>query len=513
MITGVLLAGLLLQQPSSIEGVVVRAGTAHPIARAVVQLSGLQPSPLSMTTGADGRFEFRNIPPGSYRLSASRTGYLDSAYGPQGQAGTPAALSIAAAQTRKNIRLPMIASGAISGRIYDANGEPAVDIPVTALKYAYQDGQRTLTAFRQDHTDDRGEYRLFRLAPGTYYISATASAEVNWPSYYPGTAEVQAASTVELPAGGDIGAVDFTLKRVTPRKVRGTVVDDRGQPVASAAVALVPRTPSAAGPVSRPAVDGRFEIPNVLLGSYFLVATYWRNTGSAVSLMGGRVPLDVGDSDADAVSVPLYPAIDVVGEVIIESSNGNDAQVHRPSVSLKNELRLIPGRLVPLTAQFSTSRRFEISNVIEGDYRVQVSDLPKGAYVKAIRFAGGDVLNATLRIDPRINARLEIVLSMNAAVLDGTVLDENRKPVNNTPVALVPAAAHRNGLDLYRSAWTDEFGRFQFESIRPGDYRVFAREDVDANLLRDPDFAERHESTGPIRVTAGGRQNVEITVR
>ena len=169
---------------------------------------------------------------------------------------------------------------------------------------------------------------------------------------------------------------------------------------------------------------------------------------------------------------------------------------------------------MPLTAQFSTSRRFEISNVIEGDYQVQVSDLPKGAYVKAIRFAGGDILNATLRIDPRINARLEIVLSMNAAILDGTVLDENRKPINNTPVALVPAAAHRNGLDLYRIAWTDEFGRFQFESIRPGDYLLFAREDVDPNLLRDPDFAERNESAGtPIRVTAGGRQNVEITFR
>ena len=408
----------------------------------------------------------------------------------------------------------MIASGAISGRIYDAHGEPAVNIPVTALKYAYLDGQKTLTAIRQDHTDDRGEYRLFGLAPGTHYISATASAEVNWPSYYPGTADVHAASTVELPAGGDIGGVDFTLKRVTARKVRGTVVDDTGRPVASSAVALVPRNPSAAGPIVRPSVNGTFEIPNVLPGSYLLVATYWRNTDGAVSMMGGRVPVEVGDADAEALTVSIYPTIDVVGEVTFESSNGNDAQVHRPSVSLKNEFRSIPGRLAPLTAQFSTSSRFEISNVIEGDYQVQVSDLPKGAYVEAIRFAGADILNATLRIDPRINARLELVLSMNAAILGGTALDENRKPVSNTPVALVSTAAQRNGFDLYRSAWTDDFGRFQFESIRPGDYLLFAREDVDANLLRDPDFAKRNQSTAtPIRVSAGGRQNVEITIR
>ena len=70
MIAGVLLAGLLLQQPSSIEGVVVRAGTTHPIERAVVQLRGPHPSPLSMTTVpmAGLSFEiFRLGPTGSAR--------------------------------------------------------------------------------------------------------------------------------------------------------------------------------------------------------------------------------------------------------------------------------------------------------------------------------------------------------------------------------------------------------------------------------------------------------------
>src|SRR3989442_1064952 len=131
-ILGILIFGLLAQQPraASIEGIVVRAGTAQPIARVVVELTGDNKSePLAMATGADGKFEFRNLAPGSYRLTASRNGYLESAYGKRGPNGTGTALTIDARSTLKDIRLAMIPSGAISGRVYDSNGEPMANVP------------------------------------------------------------------------------------------------------------------------------------------------------------------------------------------------------------------------------------------------------------------------------------------------------------------------------------------------------------------------------------------------
>src|SRR5262245_30648393 len=90
-------SAVLLQQqgPASIEGVVVRAGRSEPLARAIVQLRGTSRSEsLAMATGADGRFEFRNIPPGSYRLTVARNGYLDSAYGRLGQIGASGVLVV-----------------------------------------------------------------------------------------------------------------------------------------------------------------------------------------------------------------------------------------------------------------------------------------------------------------------------------------------------------------------------------------------------------------------------------
>src|SRR5262249_417229 len=119
-----------------------------------------------------GKFEFRNLAPGQYRLNVYRNGYLDGAYGQRGPNGSGSAISVAAGQTVKDIRITMIATAAISGRMRGNNGEPLGNVAVQAMKYSYAEGERKLNVAKSDTTDDRGEYRLFWLSPGTYYISA-----------------------------------------------------------------------------------------------------------------------------------------------------------------------------------------------------------------------------------------------------------------------------------------------------------------------------------------------------
>src|SRR5262245_16418523 len=81
MMTGsVLLAAFLFvsqQNPGNQGGSIIRgtltdATTSDPVADARVSIGVGQ----TMKTGADGRFEFRNLPAGTYTLTVSRIGYI-----------------------------------------------------------------------------------------------------------------------------------------------------------------------------------------------------------------------------------------------------------------------------------------------------------------------------------------------------------------------------------------------------------------------------------------------------
>ena len=541
---------LITQQPpaGSIEGVVTQIGTDQPVVRAVIELSGEGREPAVLAAGADGRFVFRNLAPGRYQLRASRDGYIPGAYGRRGPNGRGVTLTLQAGQAVKDVQLTMVPLGALSGRVFDSNGDPVTNATVRALKSSFTGGQRTFTAVKTAQTDDRGEYRLFWLPPGDYYISAAPAGsgveddlhvvfamaeepgmprdsrnggsaldrlgQTLVPTYYPGTSEGQAAASLKVRTGSDLGGVDFILTRAAPRAVRGVVIDGTtGQPAANASVTLVPRGGIGRSIVAIRESDGSFRIQNVLPGSYYLVTTARIPAGgSSFRIMGGRTAVDVADADIDRLVVSVLPSIDIPGQVVVEGSLNVPVNLH-PVIALKNELTNVPGRFVELFASFSEDdRRFVINDAIEGDYNLRLTDVPPGTYVKSARFGSADVLNGRLQLSSRSTDRLEVVLATNPGVLEGIAVDKNRQPVANVTVALVPDAARRLRSDVYRNATTDESGRFRLLDIPPGVYFVFAWEDIEDGLWRDPEFIRANEGTGRlVRINENGRETVELT--
>ncbi len=185
-----LVAGIGLpaqQPPASIEGVVTRLGTGEPLANASVQLNledaqseerpGI-PRPIedfhrTAKSDRNGRFAFESVTPGAYRLIATYDGgYVPAEYGQRSPTGQGSKIEIAAGQKMTGVRLAMSPTGSIAGRVYDKNGEPVAKAQVMAMRQVYKEGRRTYTIAQMVATDDRGEYRLFWLAPGRYYVSA-----------------------------------------------------------------------------------------------------------------------------------------------------------------------------------------------------------------------------------------------------------------------------------------------------------------------------------------------------
>jgi protocatechuate 3,4-dioxygenase beta subunit len=173
---------LLLQQSpqpqatASIEGSVLKLGTTEAVPRAKVTLSQ-QGSPNSQAITADdgGKFAFRNIAPGQYRLTATRDGYVAAEFGQRGPGAAGVQITLVAQQHMKDARIEMTLTGVISGRVLNRYGEPVGNANVQALRYTYQEGRRSLTPFQSIRTNDLGEYRLFWMSPGQYVISAQAA--------------------------------------------------------------------------------------------------------------------------------------------------------------------------------------------------------------------------------------------------------------------------------------------------------------------------------------------------
>src|SRR5207248_2758335 len=128
----------LVMQTLPLQGIVVKKATSEPLSKATVELRRDQENAailISITTEDDGRFSFGNVALGRYRLTVTRRGYTRP----------PLTFTLATGQRAEDIQLNMAQTGAISGRVVDAGGQPLGNVEVKAMKASYPEGRRILT--------------------------------------------------------------------------------------------------------------------------------------------------------------------------------------------------------------------------------------------------------------------------------------------------------------------------------------------------------------------------------
>lgn len=570
---------LLAQAPvasvssATVAGLVIRAGSAQPLAGVRVQLapylgptgpgnaaavaSGRAPDFekakwYSATTGEDGRFSIDNVAPGEYRLFAFRSGgWLPAEFGQRSATDAGSIFTVAAGQSLRDLQLPMTPTGSIAGRVYDADG-PAGRVLVQARRPVYREGTRTMTIVQSVLTNDRGEYRLFWLPPGPYYVVAKPANDRSFisqvriaaptrgggfeeatgalvtnrtlpngetveeayaPVYYPGTTAFDAAGRIELRAGATAEGLDISLvgSSVRTRHVRGVVLNANGQPAANASVMAVPRTrePSIEIPNARSNPDGSFDLAGVMPGSHLL----FTNTSSG----SGGVALQVGEADVDNVSLLVIPGFRVSGRftVLGQSRTGAELDMALLRLTLRRNPDFIgmPQAGPSFTPPPAADGSFVMEGVAVGDFRVEVRALPPDAYVKSIQLGTADVLDGGLHLSGTPRDRLEVVIVAAAGSLTGTVVDAKQEAQPRTLVAIVPETADQHRLDLYKSTMTDRSGRFQIQGLAEGRYRVFAWEAIEDGAWRDPDVIRTYDNRGTsVRIRDGNDENVQLTV-
>ena len=150
---------------------------AGPIRRAQVRISGPDVAPKAALTDAEGRFEFRDLPAGRFTLQATKSGFVNVQYGQTRPFESGKPIELADKQSLDNADISMPRGSVIAGRIVDEFGDPLPDVSVTAMRQTWQNGRRRLrpSPGRIAQTNDLGQFRIYGLPPGDYYVSAHAA--------------------------------------------------------------------------------------------------------------------------------------------------------------------------------------------------------------------------------------------------------------------------------------------------------------------------------------------------
>jgi protocatechuate 3,4-dioxygenase beta subunit len=177
------------KQPAlcTVSGQVVTAADGAPLKSSRIALiqqdTSSHSSAFAATTDNEGHFEIEKAAPGRYSFFASHAGYLTQQYQAKG-VNKGAVLNLTAGQEVSNVLFRLMRAAVVTGRIVDESGEPVAKLAVVAMRklsaeekedWGSQAKKIQLIGSSATRTDDRGEYRIFGLKPGEYYVKAGES--------------------------------------------------------------------------------------------------------------------------------------------------------------------------------------------------------------------------------------------------------------------------------------------------------------------------------------------------
>jgi hypothetical protein len=530
--------GTTAKGTSSVKGRVVAADSGQPVRRVQVTLSSPDMSEnKSMSTTAQGVFEFKDLPAGRYTITAARPGFIRLQYGQKrpGEPGRPVQLAVGEQIEHVDFALPR--TGWITGRITDELGDAMQGVSIYPMQWRYYRGKRRLVpvpsgsaAFNQ--TDETGQFRITGLEPGEYYV--LAYTRTTWtvddkpnehigylPTYSGGTAVPAEATRIKVTMGQESPAGDFAMVAGHAASISGFATYSSGMPMAGETVSVSqeiagPNGSSSFGmPGSKVSADGSFLIKNMAPGEYRLSI---RGPGDKEHPAEGvTTTVSIAGDDLTGVMLTGGSGATMSGRIVSDTGE--------PIPQPQSSRMRVSARPVDPTTTYSSFDQdngrvkddwtFELANIY-GSNRISVSPLPPGWAVRSIDYGGKDYADTPL--DARGGVRFDnvtIVISKNLPRVQGTLLDTKGAPTEGS-VLLFPDDRAKWAEDsrLVRSTRPDQSGRFEFRNMIPGDYLITSLEYVRDGDWADPDFlANLANGATRVHVDNTGAQGVALTLR
>jgi hypothetical protein len=468
--TLVLLAAAVCMQAGTIQGVVLEQASGRPLARTVVRLdpvpqsSGTKAPPLAIKAGRTGHFVFPSVVPGIYILNATRDGYFRAAYGQRLPIGRGTPIEVTADSTLF-AELRLRHKGALTGRVYDENGVGTAGIPVIAYR-----ARLPLRSAGSGTSDDRGAFRIHGLEPGKYWVrsaAATMDDGSGWlPTFGSQGREVRDARIHQVTVDADTTDADVSPEPGALFRLAGKITCDASGTVV---VTLSSETGRRRTQTGCPE-PGLYQFEGLAPAVYEVFATLQDSTAS------GYIELFLDqDSNNGNVQVMQVPTVDI--EV---RRAGSNAVVDLP-------VKLTGRRQDQSESEPSREITGPRTTLTPGHWEFQ-AHAPPGMYIESIsnyRAAPRRPWKAErvsdwyeVFIEARSPSRIRITVSDRAGQIAGRVITGGQ-PVPGAPVFLWPVAESvRRSLSGSLQMLSDTDGRFRFDGLPPGEYRILASFDV-----------------------------------
>ncbi|HET9942230.1 MAG TPA: carboxypeptidase-like regulatory domain-containing protein, partial [Terriglobia bacterium] len=394
---------------------------------------------------------------------------------------------------------------AISGTIFDPNGERVAGVHMQAFRMLYTVQGPRMRSVISGLTDDLGDFRLYWLRAGEYYVSAgwsdreqriaarglrltpnLSKPDEGLPTMYFGqTYNPSEAQKVRLGRDTDLANVQIFLNDGPRYTISGVFLPEGS----CARVAIAQEGGYLSTDVdSAPRLCGSFRIPGLSRGNYSILAT---NDQFASELIRVTTVNPVTE-----VKVPLFNTVTVNGRVSRDGARGLPVEyrvrLSRSSSDVEQNIE----------ALVNADGSFSMPGVGPGDYDVSIQPLPERTFVRAITYRALDSLFTPISINSAIPGTLDIQLGQSTGTAEGIVVDRAGSPVPGAEVVLVPREARsRRRADRYLIAMADAGGNFRINGIPPVDYTLLAFEEIESQAY----FALAYDLALFNRYTAGGQ--------
>lgn len=497
---------LLLSLPSlalsaDVSGVVRehRDNRLAPLARVTViaRPAGGGQAYASTKTDGDGAYSLPNLPSPRIQLTAQRAGFY--VYTAGGHDDRQIVLDCSVATDCMGVDFELRQGAVITGRVVDEIGEPLQDINVGARPP--ESSERTREVPRAgSRSDDRGMFRLAGLQPGGYVLTANRRRRG------PGETETESSPIeIQIGEGELVGGVELIVNS-SPVDFKTFSVSGKltGVNIEKGGSVTVHSRARRYGSGTEVKEDGSFELRNLPEGEY--EARYIVRRMSNQRRAPQRIKLSRFSLDSDRSGLVLQPVspTGIRGRMIIES--GKPDNVIRIRFLDKN------GNWAMGTTAEAPDYEFESLDFEPGEYRAAVGVFFRrddGLFIKEVRVGGEATPGALLHVREGIIEEVEFVLSNDFGKVHGRV----KAPSDGS--GLRKGAQYTVGLkgpDRIISVQADQLGRFAFDRITPGDYKICAWEDMTRDRIRNDEVWEQAgKAARAFPVEAGSEIEIDLT--